>query len=230
MIAVIVVVCVLFLAACAAVFWLVRRLRRSKAATAAAAATTGGAGEQKTLVDDEPSNSPTSTGAVARNFQAGSVTNASSTGGDMRDMSSIHSSTPIVAHGGSLRGSPVTQSPSTTKSINDPEKAPSFVPPHIMQHSEARGSSSILSSTDALMIADTFRQFMRKPEWNDQHEEEEEEEEGGIGAGFKASPQQQQPESNPTHLGEELLRKELAEEGTPVQNVGHSSSSTSPHS
>lgn len=31
-------------------------------------------------------------------------------------------------------------------------------------------SSSILSSTDALMIADTFRQFMRKPEWNDELE------------------------------------------------------------
>lgn len=35
---------------------------------------------------------------------------------------------------------------------------------------EANHSSSILSSTDALLIADTFRQFMRKPEWNEDHE------------------------------------------------------------
>lgn len=37
-------------------------------------------------------------------------------------------------------------------------------------HSEANQSSSILSSTDALMIADTFRQFMRKPDWNEELE------------------------------------------------------------
>ncbi|KAI9243700.1 hypothetical protein BY458DRAFT_530358 [Sporodiniella umbellata] len=37
-------------------------------------------------------------------------------------------------------------------------------------NTEANQSSSILSSTDALMIADTFRQFMRKPEWTEQHD------------------------------------------------------------
>lgn len=37
-------------------------------------------------------------------------------------------------------------------------------------NSEANQSSSILSSTDALMIADTFRQFMRKPDWNEELE------------------------------------------------------------
>lgn len=44
-------------------------------------------------------------------------------------------------------------------------------------HSEANHSSSILSSTDALMIADTFRQFMRKPEWNEDLELNEKKEE-----------------------------------------------------
>ncbi|CAO3673290.1 unnamed protein product [Rhizopus stolonifer] len=51
-----------------------------------------------------------------------------------------------------------------------PEVAPVQRPALLGLNSEANQSSSILSSTDALMIADTFRQFMRKPEWNENHD------------------------------------------------------------
>lgn len=51
-----------------------------------------------------------------------------------------------------------------------PEVAPVQRPALLGSNSEANQSSSILSSTDALMIADTFRQFMRKPEWNENHD------------------------------------------------------------
>ncbi|KAI8968564.1 hypothetical protein BDF20DRAFT_996375 [Mycotypha africana] len=40
--------------------------------------------------------------------------------------------------------------------------------PSLADLNDQQQSSSILSSTDALMIADTFRQFMRKPDWNEE--------------------------------------------------------------
>ncbi|KAI9497432.1 hypothetical protein BDB00DRAFT_623232 [Zychaea mexicana] len=212
MIAVIVIACVLFVAALAALFWLFRRLRRNKAAAAAG-------GDQRNLIQGNNGASQMSSPVIpaARPF-AGSLTNASSMGGgDARnDMSSIHSSTPIVLHGGSQRtaNSPITHSPSSPKSMSDFDKSSPAVA-HIMQQQEARQSSSILSSTDAIMIADTFRQFMRKPEWNEHHDEEDEE----VGGAFKSQHFADSDNEKRKRVGDELLRKELAQEGTSVQQI-----------
>lgn len=56
----------------------------------------------------------------------------------------------------------------------------------------------LLTSTDALLIADTFRQKMRCPEWYQQEEERR------------------------RQKGKELLKKELEAEGTLVKKVGKS--------
>ncbi|CAO3615144.1 unnamed protein product [Mucor hiemalis] len=82
------------------------------------------------------------------------------------DISSIHSSTQQL-------WSPRSLSPKHDEIsfVTTSEKPPA--PTQAQQlglHSEANQSSSILSSTDALMIADTFRQFMRKPDWNEELE------------------------------------------------------------
>ncbi|KAG2227681.1 hypothetical protein INT45_004723 [Circinella minor] len=223
MIAVIVIACVLFVAALIALFWLFRRLRRNKAA--AAGTTTGEGGDQRNLIQgkdgtysSQMSSVPSTQAAIARPF-AGSVTNASSVGGERNDMSSIHSSTPIVHHAQHQRVPSLPQSPSSPKSTtaeNFENKAPtSPAVAQIMQQQEARQSSSILSSTDAIMIADTFRQFMRKPEWNEHHDEEDEE-------AFKSSQQWSNNNNNSDErkrVGDELLRKELAQEGTSVQQI-----------
>ncbi|KAI7859936.1 hypothetical protein BDC45DRAFT_495343 [Circinella umbellata] len=188
MIAVIVIACVLFVAALIALFWLFRRLRRNKAA--AAGTTTGEGGDQRNLIQ----------------------------GGERNDMSSIHSSTPIVHHAQHQRVPSLPQSPSSPKSSpaeNFENKAPTApAVAQIMQQQEARQSSSILSSTDAIMIADTFRQFMRKPEWNEHHDEEDEE-------AFKSSQQWSNNNNSDERkrVGDELLRKELAQEGTSVQQI-----------
>ncbi|RCH91783.1 hypothetical protein CU097_007166 [Rhizopus azygosporus] len=68
----------------------------------------------------------------------------------------------------------------------------------------------LLSSTDALMIADTFRQRMRCPEWQQlqlQRQSVSEEE-------------QDREEERRRQLGEELLKKELEAEGTLMKKVG----------
>lgn len=206
MIAVIVVACVVFLAAVAALLWLLRRMRKNRQDAAAAG------GEQRTLIvtdiknADTATNSPGDSPATTRPF-SGSLTNASTLGADNRDMASISSSTPIIAHGGSQRGF------STIRGMNDMEKSPTAAQ-HIMQQQEARQSSSILSSTDALMIADTFRQFMRKPEWNEHHEEEEDIE-AGLESDDRPRPQQQQQQQP----SEQLMREQIANEGATVQQV-----------
>ncbi|KAI7897658.1 uncharacterized protein BX663DRAFT_527493 [Cokeromyces recurvatus] len=64
--------------------------------------------------------------------------------------------------------STTTPSPTYTEKNRNTPSSP------LGMHKEGQQSSSILSSTDALMIADTFRQFMRKPEWNDNINKEEE--------------------------------------------------------
>ncbi|ORZ13752.1 hypothetical protein BCR42DRAFT_419012, partial [Absidia repens] len=101
---------------------------------------------------------------------------------DTHDLSSsIHSSTPMMH--GSVRGSPTVPSPTSierspsittnTTSATAANSSSNMNPAalHLMQQQQqdapSHQASSILSSTDALMIADTFRQFMRKPDWSD---------------------------------------------------------------
>lgn len=185
MIGVIVAACVVFLALCGAVFWLLRKMRRNKAMSAKGTEATGagaaGAGAGALA------GLATAAGTSEKGSRPNVVT-------DNRDIASIHSSTPMVMHSGSQRSSPVR------------DKAGA-----LMQHAEARQSSSILSSTDALMIADTFRQFMRKPEWTEHHEEEEDD---GLQSQWDNKQQQQQQQR-----GDEMLRRQLAEDGTPLQQV-----------
>ncbi|CAO3660148.1 unnamed protein product [Rhizopus microsporus] len=82
---------------------------------------------------------------------------------------------PTATHDLSVHSASPPQQNRTLSSTN--EKLPAMQQASLGIHSEANHSSSILSSTDALMIADTFRQFMRKPEWNEDLELNEKKEE-----------------------------------------------------
>ncbi|KAI9254095.1 hypothetical protein EDC94DRAFT_242983 [Helicostylum pulchrum] len=62
-----------------------------------------------------------------------------------------------------------------------------------------------LTSTDALLIADTFRQRMRRPEWQQQQQNKSTEE---------------LEEDQRRQLSEDLLKKELEAEGTLMKKVG----------
>lgn len=200
LIAVIVIACVVFVAALAGLLWFIRRLKRTNAQNNIAAAGGGAAANMRDSKTSDQRNlmmqsTDASMPTIPRPF-AGSISNSN-------DMSSIHSSTPIMA---SVRNAPPgsPQQSSPTKSIaetelgnNKPPTSPAVA--HIMQNQEARQSSSILSSTDAIMIADTFRQFMRKPEWNEQHEEEDDDENT-----FKLG---NEPIKQRKPLGDDLFRK-----------------------
>ncbi|KAI9319483.1 hypothetical protein BX666DRAFT_1926444 [Dichotomocladium elegans] len=176
LIAVIVIASVVFVLSILALIWFVRRLKRNKASME-------NEGDHRNLFQAPAGgemSAPTIT--AARPFAAGSIHNSN-------DISSIHSSTPMIQRNGPSSPTPPPASPT-------PLSQPS-VAQHVMQHHDARQSSSILSSTDAIMIADTFRQFMRKPEWNEHHDEEEEEE------AFKQW--NEPPKRKP--LGDDLFRK-----------------------
>ncbi|RUS14005.1 hypothetical protein BC937DRAFT_94485 [Endogone sp. FLAS-F59071] len=161
---------------------------------------------------------------------------------DSRDISSIHSTTPIinghqrsptnegnvsifsaVTGRGTIRqdsgGNRSTYSPSLSPS-NSPQQphtqliAPAFATsenPPIPTINEPRSSTSVLTSNDAMLIADTFRQFMRKPDWQEQ--------ELNDLSSPSTSGNDEDEEERRRRLGDELLRKELAEEGTPMQRV-----------
>lgn len=142
---------------------------------------------------------------------------------DTHDLSSsIHSSTPMMH--GSVRGSPTVPSPSSierspsittnttsvTTSANTPNMNPAAL--HLMQQQHSDGAShqasSILSSTDALMIADTFRHLLRKPNWSA----------GTSDATLEDS--NETDEEKRKRVGNELLQQQLAkEEGTTVKDI-----------
>lgn len=64
-----------------------------------------------------------------------------------------------------------------------------------------------LTSTDALLIADTFRQRMRRPDWQQQQKQQ--------------SPEDKEKEEDQRRqLSEDLLKKELEAEGTLMKKVG----------
>ncbi|KAI8340184.1 hypothetical protein BC941DRAFT_419647 [Chlamydoabsidia padenii] len=117
--------------------------------------------------------------------------------------SSIHSSTPMMH--GSMRGSPTVPSPSSI------DRPPSITAGHHLQHdSHQQPASSILSSTDALMIADTFRQFMRKPDWSDPPPANDD---------LADEHHDETDEQKRMRVGNELLQKQLAEEGTTMKDI-----------
>ncbi|KAF7724419.1 hypothetical protein EC973_001083 [Apophysomyces ossiformis] len=139
--------------------------------------------------------------------------------------SSLHSSLPksvgrMQGIGSSVGSFPVIQSPSTSRSLQDldPDRSLFAIP-------EARTSSSILSSTDALMIADTFRHLMRKPEWTERYDEGDDDDgkdDGTQAAKYKRKEEEFSHGSEAEkrrQLGAALLQKQLAEEGTDVRSV-----------
>jgi hypothetical protein len=63
-----------------------------------------------------------------------------------------------------------------------------------------------LTSTEALLIADTFRQHMRRPEWQQQHR--------------KKPGNEEDEEMKRRQLSQELLKNELKAEGTLMKKVG----------
>lgn len=161
-IAVIVIASLLFLLAIAAMIWAYRRYKNKKQMN-------GGATNNGLHGDDEkvpvltPNKNESNIAVAASTAAAIAAGENNRSGGDI---SSIHSSTQQL-------WSPRSLSPKHDEIsfVTTSEKPP---PPTQAQqlglHSEANQSSSILSSTDALMIADTFRQFMRKPDWNEELE------------------------------------------------------------
>ncbi|KAI8887306.1 hypothetical protein K501DRAFT_283410 [Backusella circina FSU 941] len=204
-IAVICIAAILVIAAAAILFWVIRRNRNRKNRP-----NESNGNNEKILIpdninvkknDDNDGSaaalaapiSPTETNLSPTTPRSQSVDNTRG------ENASIHSSTPFVTQ---PQWSPRSLSPRYDETSSTSDKA------LLNLQSEVNQSSSILSSTDALMIADTFRQFMRKPEWNESADfAEKENKEGGR-----------------QRLGDELLQRQLKKEGTQVHSVEKSRS------
>ncbi|CAO3635338.1 unnamed protein product [Mucor fragilis] len=197
-IAVIVIAALLFIAAVAALIWAYKRYKKRSNANRRSMMALGpnnaGGDDEKVLILTPTKNE--SHVAISQNI--------ASTG----DISSIHSSTQQL-------WSPRSLSPRQDEASFTSEK------PQLGLNSDAHQSSSILSSTDALMIADTFRQFMRKPEWNEELElqrQQQKEGAGGDGTGEDATTTTRSEEER-KRLGDQLLERQLKKEGTQVQSI-----------
>ncbi|KAG2179185.1 hypothetical protein INT43_002035, partial [Umbelopsis isabellina] len=217
-IGVIVAACVLFLIAVIALLWIVCYTRRQRKL-----------GNRRSFFLSNPKRSPGSADDAALAGVVGEAKDIppgmqSHGGFDNRDVSSIHSGTPIMGGGGaSSRRSTAMENNSNfgstrgsgLRNSTDPEKNASIISSQasrandLGQLPEGRQSNSVLSSTDALMIADTFRNLMRKPDWNEKDDDELEmnntEEESDV--------------EKQKRIGNELLRQQLVEEGTQVQRI-----------
>ncbi|KAI7888208.1 uncharacterized protein EV154DRAFT_518291 [Mucor mucedo] len=154
-IAVIVIVIVLFFLTLAALIWAYKRYKNKKQLNGATAKNMGADDEKIPVLTPNKNESNV---AIATSVTTAAV----AAKGDNRDIASIHSSTQQLWSPRSL--SPRHDEISFITTSEKPLQQP------LGLHSEANQSSSILSSTDALMIADTFRQFMRKPDWNEELE------------------------------------------------------------
>jgi hypothetical protein len=218
-IGVIVAACVAVILAAIALIWSIRHTRRQRKY-----------GHRRSFFLGNSKRSPglndSSAAAAAGITQDIIIPGMQSHGGfDNRDVSSIHSGTPIFGGTSSSRRSTALENSSVIGSTRgsglrnstgiDPEKNPSIISGAVKasdlgQHPEARQSSSVLSSTDAIMIADTFRSLMRKPDWNEKSDD------------LEMNPTEENDESDAEkrkRLGKELLRQQLAEEGTQVQRI-----------
>ncbi|KAL0086106.1 hypothetical protein F4703DRAFT_1853940 [Phycomyces blakesleeanus] len=147
---------------------------------------------------------------LQRQFDTGGST-------DNRDIASINSATPMMQQGSfSMRSSPVTLTPVGPRNQLEIELEKATISHALQQQQQqqqqhkdlAHQSSSILSSTDALLIADTFRQFMRKPEWNEHTEDD-----------LELQEKAQDAEEEKKRLGNQLLLRHLENEGTSVHTV-----------
>lgn len=215
-IGVIVAACVAVVLAAIALIWSIRYTRRQRKY-----------GNRRSffLGDSKRSPGPNDpSSAAAAGIAQGIFPGIHGGGYDNRDVSSIHSGTPIFG-GASSRRSTAQENNSAFGSSRgsglrnstaiDPEKSPSFASSAVKssdlgQHPEARTSNSVLSSTDAIMIADTFRNLMRKPDWNEKSDE--------LEMDTTAESDETEAERR-KRLGKELLAQQLAEEGTQVQRI-----------
>ncbi|KAI8642756.1 hypothetical protein BD408DRAFT_432015 [Parasitella parasitica] len=216
-IAVIVIASLLFIAAFAALIWAFRKYKKRNInrRSMMALSPNGAGGEDEKILILSPTKNESniamssSTHIAATGASRGTADMAAAADSKSRsgDISSIHSSTQQVW-------------PSMPRSLRQDEASFTSEKPQMLGlNSDAHQSSSILSSTDALMIADTFRQFMRKPEWNEelelQRQQENDEKEGGdVGVGVAITSEEERKK-----LGDELLERQLKKEGTQVQSI-----------
>lgn len=164
--------------------------------------------ESHVAISQNIASTGTSGGAATAAAMAAGTATATNSKSRSGDISSIHSSTQQL-------WSPRSLSPRQDEASFTSEK------PQLGLNSDAHQSSSILSSTDALMIADTFRQFMRKPEWNEELElqrQQQKEGAGGDGTGEDATTTTRSEEER-KRLGDQLLERQLKKEGTQVQSI-----------
>ncbi|KAG0175103.1 hypothetical protein DFQ28_005013 [Apophysomyces sp. BC1034] len=125
----------------------------------------------------------------------------------IRDVASIHSTTPIITVGGPTRSlaSPYNSTTELTSSGMDPV-SPSIAAYHPNSSgytiSPPRSpKTSMLSSSDAVMLSDTFRNILYRPDWPGSP--------GNDG----------EDELRRKRLGEQLLQRQLAEDGTSVKHA-----------
>ncbi|KAI8994585.1 hypothetical protein BDB01DRAFT_198737 [Pilobolus umbonatus] len=207
-IAVIVIISILFILAIAGLFFVIRKHKNKKQSNEnnSKLLLEDNAPNSKLYVDSDiaekpPNNeSPSTPMAVSANNRTQSVDN------NRTEVSSIHSSTPMVP--------PQPPWPIRSKVprydeislMTTDRQHPPYQPQQqqLGANNEAHHSSSILSSTDAILIADTFRQFMRKPEWKEENE---------------SNSNKTEEDDSRKKLGDELLQKQLKKEGTQVQSV-----------
>lgn len=169
-------------------------------------------GPNNTTGDDEKLPVLTPTKNESHVAASTSTNAAAAAAGTAGLLAAAAKSSPSGADMASINSS--VQQPWSPKSLSPRQDEVSFhsEKPPLGLHSEAHQSSSILSSTDALMIADTFRQFMRKPEWNEEME-------------LKAQQQKEQKRAGGSELegrktiGDELLVHQLKKEGTQVKEI-----------
>ncbi|CAO0796615.1 unnamed protein product [Mucor circinelloides] len=229
-IAVIVIASLLFIAAVAALIWAYKRYKKrsnsNRRSMMALGPNNAGGDDEKVLILTPTKNEShvaisqniastgTSGGATTAAAMAAGTAAATNSKSRSGDISSIHSSTQQL-------WSPRSLSPRQDEVSFTSEK------PQLGLNSDAHQSSSILSSTDALMIADTFRQFMRKPEWNEELElQRQQQKEGAGGDGAEAgggdattTTTTTRSEQERKRLGDELLERQLKKEGTQVQSI-----------
>ncbi|CDH51105.1 predicted protein [Lichtheimia corymbifera JMRC:FSU:9682] len=197
LIAVVIISCVAAVAACIAMIWAIRQLRKRK------------------MVGDEKGS-----------FDPGTVI-VGDGGGDSQLMMASSSMPPSsIMLAAAAGGNPNPMMHTSHHSLRDssymlPRFAPDgsvrstlrygeIVRPQSCSNISTRSDAATppITSTDALMIADTFRQRMRRPDWQQQTQQQEHEDEDEAW------------ESKRRQLSEELLKKELAAEGTLMKKVG----------
>ncbi|KAI7847784.1 hypothetical protein BDC45DRAFT_562090 [Circinella umbellata] len=198
MIAIVVLACIVAIVACLIMIWAIRHVRRRKLVFNEKGHEGGGISEPVTT-----------TTTTIKDLACSSIMCSGNSSSTQSKNDKSYIIPPVID--GSIRSN--IQLPSVM--ILD-HYGSSYLPPDsmIIQPQSVASCSNIstpstdtppISSADALMIADKFRQHMRRPEWQ-QHQQQQ--------------MQKDDEESKRRQLSEELLKKELAAEGTLMKKVG----------